>query len=548
MKLLAVAWAALCIHFLPRPLGGVAGALGAIAIVLFLVQAVMRPGSQFFLPVVHRSRSKAPKLALTFDDGPDPEVTPKLLDLLREHSAKASFFFVGARAKAHPELVSRVHAEGHDVGTHTDTHRAMFHFGSRSSVYNEVQRGIDAIEDILGKTPLFFRPPQGLRSPMVTRVLERYRGLTFFTWTARGKDSLDTTKERILSRLRPALVPGSILTLHDGRGLLGGNDRAPTFAAVKSILEECKAKGLACVTLSELTERKPYGPLSYVGSEYGTPLDRERYPLKYRLPAPVYALLRIVRAAATASGFVLFWVGAVIFAWIALPIAALLGGTREARMRRSHHMLRQCFKAFHAYLRAIRIIDSRAQDALPPREEGNPRGRVLIANHTTLLDMTAIVASHANVVCVAKRGYVENLWMGRLLRVCGFISAGRSAEEHQSMLDQCERQLALGFDVLVFPEGTRSTPGSLHPFRRGAFEVACRSKVDVVLLRMDATPSALTKDLPFWSYPDALVSHTIAVLQVVSPAAFGYKSRTMCRAVELVFRANLGLSATEVRP
>ena len=116
------------------------------------------------------------------------------------------------------------------------------------------------------------------------------------------------------------------------------------------------------------------------------------------------------------------------------------------------------------------------------------------------------------------------------------------------MLEQCERQLALGFDVLVFPEGTRSPPGSLHRFRRGAFEVACRSKVDTVLLGMDATPSALTKDLPFWSYPDARVAHTIAVLQVVNPADFGYRSRTMCRAVELVFRAHLGLTSTELRP
>ena len=111
------------------------------------------------------------------------------------------------------------------------------------------------------------------------------------------------------------------------------------------------------------------------------------------------------------------------------------------------------------------------------------------------------------------------------------------------MLDACEERLAKGFDVLVFPEGTRSVPGSLHPFRRGAFEVACRSKANMVLLELAANPPALTKGVPFWAFPDARVAHTIAVVRVVSPESFGYKSRTMCRAVELIFRERLGLSA-----
>ncbi|MFO0662820.1 MAG: polysaccharide deacetylase family protein [Polyangiaceae bacterium] len=543
MKLLAAFWVWACIRFLPAPFGLYAGVLGALVVLAFLVQAVCRPGSQFFLPVVHRGPREHARIALTFDDGPDPEVTPRLLDLLRDHGAKATFFFVGHRAERFPEIVRRAHDEGHDVGTHTYTHSTRFHFGSRSFVFHEVERAIDAVRNILGKTPLFFRTPQGLRSPLATRVLRSYRGLTCFTWTRRAKDSLDTTEARIVERLFPHLQSGAILTLHDGRGLLGGDDREPTLAAVRRVLDECAARNLACTPLSTLLDRSAYGTLSYVGSEYGTALHRSRYPLRYRLPAPLYPLVRIVRALACGSAFVLFWVGAVVFAWVALPIAWLLGGSPEQRLRRNQRMLRQCFKVFHGYMRLFRLMDSRALEPLPARPIGSNRGRLLIANHTTLVDMTAIVASYPDVVCVAKPGYVENLWTGRLLRACGFVSAGRTSEEHQAMLDACERNLERGFDVLVFPEGTRSTPGSLHPFRRGAFEVACRSKADAILLQLRADPSALTKDLPFWSFPDTRVAHTIAVLQVVSPETFGYKSRTMCRAVELIFREKLGFSS-----
>jgi len=232
------------------------GALGAVAVALlaigFLTYAIAYPSSQFFAPVVSRLATAEPIVALTFDDGPDPVFTAQILDLLASHRARATFFVLGERAQRHPELILRMHREGHAVGTHTQHHRLRFHFGSPTYVQREIEDAIAVVAGILPTSPTLFRPPQGLRTPCFASGWRRTNGLTCVTWSVRGLDSLATTPEAIVARIAKQLAPGAIVTLHDGTGLGGGSDRAPTLAALETILTTCETRGLRCVALSDV--------------------------------------------------------------------------------------------------------------------------------------------------------------------------------------------------------------------------------------------------------------------------------------------------------
>jgi peptidoglycan/xylan/chitin deacetylase (PgdA/CDA1 family) len=193
-------------------------------------------------------------VALTFDDGPDPVVTSQILDVLGAHDARATFFVLGERAARYPEVIRRMHREGHTVGTHTQRHRLRFHFGSPSYVQREIEDAVDVVAQILPTRPRLFRPPQGLRTPCFASGWRRTTGLTCVTWSVRGFDSRATTAQAIVERVAQRLEPGAIVTLHDGTGLGGTEDRGPTLEALGRILRECKTRGLRCVALSELGE------------------------------------------------------------------------------------------------------------------------------------------------------------------------------------------------------------------------------------------------------------------------------------------------------
>lgn len=251
VKGVAVAAALTAIFTLPSGWSALAVAVIALAAVAFLTYAIVHPSSQFFAPVVARLATTEPLVALTFDDGPDPFVTPQILDLLRTHGVHASFFVLGARAAQHPELIKRMHAEGHTIGTHTQHHLIRFHFGSPAFVQKEIEDAVAVVAGILAASPTLFRPPQGLRTPLFGSGWKRTRGLTCVTWSVRGLDSLQTTEAAIVARISKGLEPGAIVTLHDGTGLGGGTDRKPTVAALATLLDECKARGLRCVALAE---------------------------------------------------------------------------------------------------------------------------------------------------------------------------------------------------------------------------------------------------------------------------------------------------------
>lgn len=189
-------------------------------------------------------------LALTIDDGPDPDVTPAVLDLLRRHGAKATFFLIAQRAEAHPALVRRIVAEGHAVGNHSYRHRHNFSLLGPRGFTAEIERAQQALQRLTGRRPQWFRAPAGLRNPFLDPVLHR-QGLTLVSWTRRGYDTRERDPATVLARLTKGLRGGDILLLHDGHCALDATGRPVVLEVLSRLLEQSRRAGWRWVTLDE---------------------------------------------------------------------------------------------------------------------------------------------------------------------------------------------------------------------------------------------------------------------------------------------------------
>ncbi|HYS77092.1 MAG TPA: polysaccharide deacetylase family protein [Burkholderiales bacterium] len=218
------------------------GVLGANHVALFL--AVLWPRGQLLGPNLVRLPAPAVRrreIALTFDDGPDPEVTPRVLELLDRFRAKASFFCIGEKAAAYPELVKEIARRGHSVENHSYHHHQAFAFFGISRLRREVDAAQATVAAITGRPPVFFRAPAGFRSPLLDPVLAP-RGLRYVSWTRRGFDAVSGDPNRILRQLTRGLSAGDVLLLHD---------RAPVVLAVlPALLGQISAQGLKAVSLA----------------------------------------------------------------------------------------------------------------------------------------------------------------------------------------------------------------------------------------------------------------------------------------------------------
>ncbi|MDI3280153.1 MAG: polysaccharide deacetylase family protein [Bacillota bacterium] len=198
--------------------------------------------------VIRRGPAEGGALALTFDDGPDPRYTPQILDLLAAHGARATFFVVGRKVRAHPKLVQRMVAEGHEVGNHTFSHRHAW-WTPPQRVRSEIEEGERAIEEVAGQKPRYFRPPWGgfnLLSGLV--ALRRYQVVL---WSCEVRDwAAGTTSRRLAEEVLSRAEAGEIVDLHDSGGAPGAAAR--TVEALRLILPGLAARGLRSVTLSEL--------------------------------------------------------------------------------------------------------------------------------------------------------------------------------------------------------------------------------------------------------------------------------------------------------
>jgi peptidoglycan/xylan/chitin deacetylase (PgdA/CDA1 family) len=188
------------------------------------------------------------EVALTFDDGPDPDVTPRVLDLLDRHGAQATFFCIGRRVRACPEIAAEIVRRGHRIENHTATHPHMFACYLAPALRREVQGAQEAIAAAAGRVPRLFRAPAGLRNPLLDRVLF-HAGLRLVSWTRRGFDALEKDPGRITRRLLAGLAAGDVLLLHDGSAHRPRGGNPVVLEALPRVLDDLAARGLRSVAL-----------------------------------------------------------------------------------------------------------------------------------------------------------------------------------------------------------------------------------------------------------------------------------------------------------
>lgn len=188
------------------------------------------------------------ELALTLDDGPDPRITPKVLDLLQERAVKATFFCIGERVQRYAELAREMVHRGHSVENHSQRHLNYFSLLGPRGLVAEIERAQDTIGITTGQQPLFFRAPAGLRSPFLDPVLSRL-GLRLASWTRRGFDTVSGSAETVLGKLTRDLGAGDILLLHDGHAALTGNGVPVILEVLPRLLDAVADAKLTPITL-----------------------------------------------------------------------------------------------------------------------------------------------------------------------------------------------------------------------------------------------------------------------------------------------------------
>lgn len=188
-----------------------------ISALLFLFYASYNVGSGVYVKAVCRIPTDRKQVMLTFDDGVDEVQTPLVLDVLQRHNVKATFFLVGERAQAHPDIVRRMVAEGHTIGIHTWRHQNTFPFGATATITADLQRTRNLLEQLTGQPVTRFRPPFGVTNPHIGRAVRRL-GLTTVGWSIRSHDTNPKrTRTDIVQRIERRLHPGAIILLHDNR-------------------------------------------------------------------------------------------------------------------------------------------------------------------------------------------------------------------------------------------------------------------------------------------------------------------------------------------
>jgi peptidoglycan/xylan/chitin deacetylase (PgdA/CDA1 family) len=232
----------------PRAWPEVLGALLANHVVL--AAAGLWPRSQLLGPNWTRlpEGGNSLSVAITIDDGPDPDVTPPVLALLEGYGACATFFCIGERVLRYPDLAQEIVRRGHVIENHSQRHRHNFSLLGPSGMASEVSQAQESILRVTGSSPQFFRAPAGLRNPFLDPVLARLK-LRLASWTRRGFDTVSADADAVFRRLANPILSGDILLLHDGHAARTRRGQAVILDVLPRLLDALNARGLKSVTL-----------------------------------------------------------------------------------------------------------------------------------------------------------------------------------------------------------------------------------------------------------------------------------------------------------
>jgi peptidoglycan/xylan/chitin deacetylase (PgdA/CDA1 family) len=231
---------------------------------------VLFPQLEMYGPIISSGPSGRMRVALTFDDGPDPVTTRRILETLGATRHRATFFVLGAKARRHPDVVREIHAGGHTLGVHGDVHDRLHSFRMPWTVRDDILRAVRAVEVVTGVRPRLFRPPLGHTSMTTVRGV-RLAGVTLVSWSARGYDGMrGQTPEAVVERVARTLTDGAIVMLHDAAER---DDFEPAAVrALPRLLAVLDSRGLTSIGLDAL--------LSTADGAEGAPAEEAKHDFR----------------------------------------------------------------------------------------------------------------------------------------------------------------------------------------------------------------------------------------------------------------------------
>ena len=248
ISLAALAWCALTLHH-PLP-SALELALAFAGLFLYATLGVLWPQCGMYGAALEKGKTGARAIALTFDDGPHPVTTREVLAILAEHGARATFFLLGHKVEAHPDVVKEIRDAGHELGIHGYDHDHLFSLRSSRYARSQIERTQRAIELACGVRPTLFRPPIGFASHLTFRGAER-AGVELVAWTVRSLDGIASARaERVAERVIARLTDGAIVLLHDSSER--DNFAPASIGALATILRAMRERGYRAVGVGEL--------------------------------------------------------------------------------------------------------------------------------------------------------------------------------------------------------------------------------------------------------------------------------------------------------
>lgn len=223
-----------------------------VVVALYLVIATYGTtvlSAQFFIPVKFKSDISSEAIAITFDDGPVPGKTEKILEILKSYKVSATFFCIGHRVVDNPMLAKNIHDSGHVLGNHSYWHKITFDLQRTEKIEQELITTNKVIQQAIGLKPNFFRPPFGVTNPMVAKAIIR-GGFKTIGWSIRSFDTVSRNREALLKRLTHSIKGGDIVLFHDNCAIT--SDILPEF------LDYVFSRGLKVVRVDELLNEKAY--------------------------------------------------------------------------------------------------------------------------------------------------------------------------------------------------------------------------------------------------------------------------------------------------
>jgi|SRR5688572_28261232 len=205
--------------------------------------------SGFFMNVISKGDASVPEIAITFDDGPHPETTPAILDILKQNKITATFFCIGERAAENPDLIRRIVDEGHILGNHSHSHHVFFNLFSKKNMVRELRACNRTIEKMIGKRMLMFRPPYGVTNPSLAKAVEEVR-ITPIGWSLRSMDTVTKDPGKLVQKINSKLGPGDIILMHDTKKV--------TVEALPEIINLVRQKELTVKRIDDLLKIHEY--------------------------------------------------------------------------------------------------------------------------------------------------------------------------------------------------------------------------------------------------------------------------------------------------